>query len=259
MTGAHISHLSHQRTKMAHRSFTNPSNSATYVEVKPKTAILVDGGFYRKRARALFGKKTADERAKELFEYCLKHILKENADLYRIFYYDCPPSDKVLYHPLLKKQINLGKTDDYLWMNEFHTSLVTKRKIALRRGENLEVQKGYTLKNASLKKLLSGALPVADLSESDFNLDITQKGVDMRLGIDIVSLSERGLVNQIILIAGDSDFVPAAKYARRAGIDFILDPMWAHISKSLNEHVDGIRTCVPKPPPQPTPTRTKTA
>ena len=31
----------------------------------------------------------------------------------------------------------------------------------------------------------------------------------------------------IILVAVDSDFVPAAKLARREGIDFILDPMWA--------------------------------
>lgn len=31
-----------------------------------KTAILVDGGFYRKRAARLWGKKTAEERAKEL-------------------------------------------------------------------------------------------------------------------------------------------------------------------------------------------------
>lgn len=31
-----------------------------------RTAILVDGGFYRKRAAYLWGQKTAEERAKEL-------------------------------------------------------------------------------------------------------------------------------------------------------------------------------------------------
>lgn len=49
-------------------------------------------------------------------------------------------------------------------------------------------------------------------------------------------------VDQIILISGDSDFVPAAKQARREGIDFILDPMGAPIKEDLFEHIDGIRT-----------------
>lgn len=66
----------------------------------------------------------------------------------------------------------------------------------------------------------------------------------MRIGLDIASLAERQTVNQIVMITGDSDFVPAAKHARREGIDFILDPMWAPIAKSLSEHVDGIRQCV---------------
>ena len=64
----------------------------------------------------------------------------------------------------------------------------------------------------------------------------------------IASLAEQRHVNQIIMISGDSDFVPAAKHARRSGIDFILDPMWAPITDSLSEHIDGIRECVSKPP-----------
>lgn len=62
------------------------------------------------------------------------------------------------------------------------------------------------------------------------------------------SLTERGLVNQIIMISGDSDFVPAAKHARRSGIDFILDPMWAPITDSLSEHIDGVRQCIARSP-----------
>ena len=50
------------------------------------------------------------------------------------------------------------------------------------------------------------------------------------------------LITAFILISGDSDFVPAAKLARREGIDFILDPMGASISDDLSEHIDGIRS-----------------
>lgn len=208
------------------------------------TAILVDGGFYRRRAAKLLGHKDPDQRADELLEYCRRHTRKSKSRLYRIFYYDCPPSEKVVFHPLTRRSVNLAKTDDHDWMVEFHKALVKRRKVALRRGELLETQSGYQLKPEKLKKLLAGTIRVDDLDEKDFTLDITQKGVDMRLGLDIATLAANGHVNQIIMIAGDSDFVPAAKHARRAGIDFVLDPMWAQISESLHEHIDGLWECV---------------
>lgn len=65
----------------------------------------------------------------------------------------------------------------------------------------------------------------------------------MRIGLDIASLACKKKVDQIILIAGDSDFVPAAKLARREGLDFILDPMEATISADLFEHTDGLKSC----------------
>lgn len=62
------------------------------------TAILVDGGFYRKQAKKLFGDKTPKERANELVSYCRRHLKGdfngESKRLYRIFYYDCLPSSK---------------------------------------------------------------------------------------------------------------------------------------------------------------------
>lgn len=74
-------------------------------------------------------------------------------------------------------------------------------------------------------------------------MNIEQKGVDMKIGLDIASLSFKKQVDQIVLISGDSDFVPAAKLARREGIDFVLDPLFNHISADLSEHIDGLRTC----------------
>jgi len=77
--------------------------------------------------------------------------------------------------------------------------------------------------------------------------DISQKGVDMKIGLDVASLAYKGLVKRIILISGDSDFVPAAKLARREGIDFILDPMWSNIHDDLYEHIDGLHSTVRNP------------
>lgn len=226
----------------------HPDSTPLPVRAEQVTAILVDGGFYRRRAARLFGHKSPDQRADELLEYCRRHVRKAKSRLYRIFYYDCPPSEKVVFHPLTRQSVNLAKTADHDWMQNFHKELVKRRKVALRRGELLETQSGYQLHNDKLKKLLAGSIGIEDLNERDFTLDITQKGVDMRLGLDIATLSANGHVNQIIMIAGDSDFVPAAKHARRAGIDFVLDPMWATISESLHEHIDGLWECVNREP-----------
>lgn len=211
-----------------------------------RTAILVDGGFYRKRAATLFGKKTPEQRADELMEYCKRHYndksQTEEQYLYRIFYYDCKPYDKVVYHPLLQKNIDFKKTEMYKWSNDFFECLTSKRKVALRMGELLDASAGYVLKEKTLKALCNKIRTIEDLTEDDFTLSITQKGVDMRIGLDIASLANKRLVDRIILIAGDSDFVPAAKHARREGIDFILDPLKNKIKPNLQEHIDGLRT-----------------
>ena len=213
-----------------------------------RTAVLVDGAFYRKRAYNLFGDKTPAERAKELSSYCHRHIReeKEGAVLYRVFYYDCPPSCKQVYHPLLKRAVDLRKTGDYAWSNEFLGELKHQRKFALRLGRLAEEQAHFNIKPEAFRKILNGSVKLEDLTEKDFSLSVSQKGVDMRIGVDISSLAFKRQVDRIILISGDSDFVPAAKQARREGIDFILDPMRSPIKDDLYEHIDGIRTKAPQ-------------
>lgn len=224
------------------------SNFEKFKPVK-RTAILVDGGFYRQVAYSVWGNKSPSDRAKELEEYCRKHLLhkSENRELYRIFYYDCMPSDKCVYNPITKKQVKLGQSDLYNWMNEFVRELKSKRKFAIRLGVLSSERLEYHLKYDPFKKLCQNKIAVSDLTENDIELHIEQKGVDMKIGIDIASLAYKKQVDQIIFISGDSDFVPAAKLARREGIDFILDPMRRNIKDDLNEHIDGIQTHVPAP------------
>lgn len=213
-----------------------------------KTAILVDGGYYRKRATALWGKKNAVERANELFSYCLLHISEpdEPRDLYRIFYYDCPGLTRQITHPLTGRVTDFSTGAGTQWTKEFFENLATKRKVAIRRGELAENQAEYVLKATSLNALLRGTKTVPELTEGDFRLDVKQKGVDMRIGLDATSIAMGKLADQIVLIAGDSDFLPVAKIARRSGIDFILDPMKQMPKANLQEHVDGIETFTDK-------------
>lgn len=209
-----------------------------------KTAILVDGGYYRKRAQSLWGNKSAEDRANELFKYCMLHISEpdEPRDLYRIFYYDCPGMTRQMVHPLTGETKDFSKGTMTQWTKDFFEALYTKRKVAVRRGELAENQAEYVLKPKALSELLNGNKTVQDLTARDFRLDVKQKGVDMRIGLDATSIAMGKQADQIILIAGDSDFLPVAKIARRSGIDFILDPMKQIPKANLQEHVDGIET-----------------
>ncbi len=216
-----------------------------------RTAILVDGGFYRYRAQALWGDKSAKERAKELVDYCHKHLsVKENGGekyLYRILYYDCPPMEKKVYHPFLKRQVDFSQTDLFKWSMIFLEELHKYRKVAVRLGKLADSQACYILPTDTIKKLCNGTKKFEDLKENDFKISVEQKGVDIKIGLDIASLAYRKQIDQIILISGDSDFVPISKHARREGLDFILDPMWAPIKPDLQEHIDGLRTLCSKP------------
>ena len=207
-----------------------------------RTAILVDGGYYRKRANALWGDKDGKRRAEELFSYCLLHISEpdEPRDLYRVFYYDCPPMSRAITHPLTGEKVNFATGPLTTWFKSFTGTLSCKRKVALRMGELAENQAYYTLDSKVLSELLSGQKERTDLSKDDFHLVVKQKGVDMRIGLDVASLAYGHYVDQIILIAGDSDFLPVAKMARRNGIDFILDHMKQKPKDNLLEHIDGI-------------------
>ena len=206
-----------------------------------RVAILVDGGFYKKRARYLWGKKSPKERADELVNYCYKHLHDkyDSCHLYRIFYYDCPPLNKKVFDPLNpSRSIDLSKTESYSWSTEFINELKSRRKFAVRLGR-LSEDAEYVLSTKATKDLVTGKKSVSDLTFDDFKYHVTQKGVDIKIGVDITSIAMKKQVDRIVLISGDSDFVPAAKQARREGIDFILDPLGQKIKPDLNEHIDG--------------------
>lgn len=222
-------------------------------------ALLVYGGIYeensdfcrwwvlQKACHEFMGKKTAEKRASELYAYCQAHMKREEKHdserkLYRIFYYDCPPLGKTVYHPLKKQGIDFRHSDTYTWTFTFFEQLKQQRKVALRLGQLSDARAGYNIDPKKLKDLCSGKVEISDLTEKDFSVTFEQKGVDMMIGVDIASVAFKKQVDQIILIAGDSDFVPASKLARREGIDFILDPMWSTIKDDLFEHIDGIHS-----------------
>lgn len=211
-----------------------------------KIAILIDGSFFIKRFNFLYNKDkkmTGTEVANYLYTMAMRHVGKNNT-LYRIFFYDCPPIDKKVHNPVSKRMFDFSKTDEYRFRMELLEALKRKRKVALRIG-TLKDNHNWQIYSGRVKELLTGKKKLEDLTEKDVFLDVQQKGIDMKIGVDIATLALKGFVDTIVLFSGDSDFVPAAKLARREGIDFILDPMQANVEQQLFEHVDGITSLGP--------------
>ncbi len=86
-----------------------------------KVAILVDGNFfmrcYKSHLKKQFGDKYEDLNPKKLAHHihthCLRHINKENEELYRIFFYDCKPLEKKVHYPHTQKALDLSKSSTY--------------------------------------------------------------------------------------------------------------------------------------------------
>ena len=70
---------------------------------------------------------------------------------------------------------------------------------------------------------------------------LQQKGVDIKIGLDIAWLSIKKVVDRIILFTGDTDFIPAMKFARREGTQVVIASFNEKIKAELKEHADGLR------------------
>lgn len=116
--------------------------------------------------------------------------------------------------------------------------------MALRIGM-LKDNKTWAIRPHVVKNLLAGKINAQDIREEDVYFEVRQKGIDMKIGVDIASLALKRFVDSIVLFSGDSDFVPAAKLARREGVDFVLDPMFANVEPQLFEHIDGMKSVYP--------------
>lgn len=232
-----------------------------------KTVIFVDGGFFLKRYRALYDKErkeTAEDIASSLQKHCLLHLHprapwhkngkgERNTDLLRIYVYDCPPLTKNVLKPISKQQQNLGKSDTATFQIEWLKSLKKTRSVALRLGELDEKHGAWQIRADVMQDLIKQKRDWSSLKDEDFRFYAKQRLVDVKLGSDITDIANKAIANRMVLIAGDRDFVPATKLARRQGIEVVLDPMWNHVSDDLLEHIDRLHSVFSKTKPAPAP------
>ena len=199
-------------------------------------AILLDGGFvvkklYEKHLRPA----TADDVENECLRICATAPLA-NLDLLRIYYYDAPPSDESVTKPISGERFNLAGTTRFREAQSLYDTLVMKPNVALRMGETRLAPDKWRLTARSVKDLKKTPRPLTD---SDFSLDIGQKGVDLRIGLDMARLALRQNVRVIVVVTGDADFIPEFKFVRREGVKVILDTLGHKSTRAdLKAHAD---------------------
>jgi uncharacterized LabA/DUF88 family protein len=196
-------------------------------------ALLLDGGFLRFKLSKP-GIPT-DATAVSTFTVQVSALsCLQGMRLHRIYFYDSKPLETAQNKPWRGGKIDFSATAAAARNRALHTSLMKERYFALRFGE-LQLE-GWRLRPRVLRK--SG--PVVEIGASDLEPNIRQKGVDMRVGLDIASLTLKKHAQVIVLVTADSDFVPAMKFARREGAQLILITLGHGIRDGLREHADMV-------------------
>jgi len=196
-------------------------------------AILLDGGFVTKKlSKKLKHYPTSDDIEAHVNKI-VAHDALRNLELLRVYFYDAPPSQEILTNPLDGNELRLGETDRFKEAKRLIDKLEMLPDFALRQGET--VAHGWKLGDKALKSMAEKKrAPEAH----DFIPNIEQKGVDLRIGLDIARLSLREMVGAIVVVTGDSDFIPAFKFARREGVRVYLDCMDHGVVRDLKAHTD---------------------
>jgi uncharacterized LabA/DUF88 family protein len=199
---------------------------------------MVDGGFLKKKLYQELDKRLP--RAKDIVEKCREITQKpplEGHELFRVFYYDAPPlAGATITNPIDGKVTDFSSTRQARHHQSLLDTLELEESFAVRKGE-LSLD-GWKITPATIKNITKDNRP---LEAGDFTPDIKQKGVDMRIGIDIAWLSLKKIVDILVLVTGDSDFVPVTKLARREGLLVYLDHLGHKgIKRELKMHADRI-------------------
>lgn len=203
--------------------------------LRPLFAILLDGGFVTKRLQVQLQRNATADDIVAVCDRLRGHPELADYELLRIYYYDAFPSSERVNQPVSRNSFDLATTERYRRGQSLYDNLILKPHFALRMGQvNLSPNK-WKMKPRVAKELITAQRALTD---DDFLLDLSQKGVDMRVGMDMARLALRDMVRTVVVVTGDSDFVPAFKFVRREGVKVILDALGHNVRAELRQHSD---------------------
>jgi len=183
-----------------------------------RTAVLIDGGNLRALTRQA-GKTYNPDYVEKVVLAC--PVADEQ--IIRVLYYDCGPFNGRARLPISGNMHQFYGSDNWL------RQLARKELFAVREG--VLKFRGFRPRNIPLNP--------SSLTDHDFEPIFEQKGVDMRIGLDIALYSDRRAVDRLVLIVQDTDCIPAMKQARKSGLQIVLIELPnSTIAPELLEHCD---------------------
>ncbi len=145
-----------------------------------RVAILIDGGYLDRVLKDEF------QGTRIRFD-ALSKQLAGDSDILRTYYYYCPRYQE--------NNPTIEESERYERQQSFFTKLGNLPRFTVRLGR--------------LAYRVDG-----NLERPRFE----QKMVDMYLGVDMVKLAVKQEIQEVILVAGDSDFIPAVQAAKQEGV-----------------------------------------
>mgnify|MGYP003309409035 CR=1 FL=1 len=198
-----------------------------------KYAILIDGGYFTKVFQSELRHYPTASDVKQCVEKIQKAAELAGAELLRVYFYDAPPLQGSVTNPIDGHVIDLGKSDLAKNAKRLQSDLSLSPFFALRSGE-LKLKQSWKIKSRvwnhvkTINTTQAEDMQPDDIQQlqthstviyaTDIQPDITQKGVDLKIGIDIACMALRRTADIIILVSGDTDLVPALKMARKEGV-----------------------------------------
>lgn len=190
-------------------------------------ALLIDGGHLQAAAR-----KSEHSPARDFFddfvEQLVSVLLDEQEEKSRVYYYEGRP-----YSGKAKLPIS-GESHQFTGNKNKFAGLAARNRFAVRLGS--VVFRGWQLKTKPDKLIKK-----QKVEDSDFSPSFEQKGVDMRIGLDMATISASPKIRKIKLISADTDLIPAMKHARKAGVSVqIVSLPGIRLAHALVEHADWV-------------------
>lgn len=199
-------------------------------------ALLLDAGFLKYQLGS--ATKPIDGADVEDFVARVQALpLLAGMRLHRIYVYDAKPLTGVDVNPADGSSVDFGSSDSSARNRRLQEHLAKLPFFSLRFGELH--QEGWAIKKKPMARARRNPGPFT-VEGKDLKPLVRQKGVDMRIGLDIASLTLKKHVDVIVLATGDSDFVPAMKFARREGAQLILITCGKGVKEAMREHADVV-------------------
>lgn len=176
-----------------------------------KSGVFIDNGYFKRLLKDKLGGIRADYLS---FSEKLCNDSHDGCYRFRTYYYDCPPYQS---NPPTEEEKERKKGHD-----RFICKIQSLPKF--------EVRMGRLRRNFDRKT-----------GKTTFG----QKRVDLMIGVDMVELAAINTIDQIILVAGDDDLVPAVKVAKNH-VNITLAYHYSNCSDELKHSCDTLIEITPE-------------